>query len=144
MATTQCFKQKVLDFKMKIFSEEAMPSPRAIGVYLLTKVIPSMDERKEDSFAWHFAGKDVCLYTKAEYDAEINNYINTHKMKCSKGNVVWHYDYTLAGGKKRRCVMTTEIWFKPDADHSISPIALLCGQFMGNGLHITRCVFQDA
>jgi hypothetical protein len=139
---TQCFKQRVLDFKTHIFCERSFPPPREIGISLLTKIIPMMDYKNDFAFAWHWKANDVCLYSKAEYEKETEYYITTHKMKRNKGDTVYHYDF-IANGKKRRCILMTEIWYVPDEDHNISPIAYLFGQFMGCGLHITKCSFSD-
>ena len=126
----------------RIFSSTPMPDPKHLGVYLLTKVIPVMEGNGEFAFVWHWANKDVAVYSEAEYTAETGNYKSRHKMECSAGDTVWHYDYTFKG-KKRRCIITTEIWYKPDTDHAVSPIALIFGQFMGNGLHFAKCRWED-
>ena len=137
------FKDAVLNFKTRIFTNAPLPDPRHLGVYLLTKVIPQMDANGEHSFAWIWAAKDVGVYNQQEYETETEMYRKKHKMRKADGDTTWFYDYTLKG-KKRRCVMTTEIWYKEGKEHNVSPIAYLFGQFMANGFHITKCRFEDA
>ena len=137
------FKKRVLsDNFPTIYTNTKMPDPKHLGVYLMTKVIPVMDERNEYAFGWFWAREDVGVYSKEEYTTETNMYKTTHKMKCAPGDTTWYYDYKV-GDKKRRCIMTTEIWYKPRANHNVSPIAILFAQFMGAGLHIVKCKFED-
>lgn len=145
MSTTTMsnLKQHVLNYKTKVFMSNQVADPKHLGIHLLAKAIPSMDNGKEVAFAWHWAMKDVTIYTKQEYETETSMYKNTHKMKKTNGDTTWFYDFKK-DGKMRRCIMTTEIWYKPNTEHNVSPIAILMGQFMANGFHITKCVFQDA
>ncbi len=125
-----------------VFTSKPMPDPKTLGVILLSRLIPAMEDMGEFAFAWHWAANDIVSYTKSDYDNETGSYKNVHKMECSKGETVWHYDYTFKG-KKRRCILETEIWFKPGKEHNVSPMAMLFCQFMGNGLHITKCRWED-
>ena len=141
--STSDLKERILKGKFPlIFSSTPMPDLKSLGVYLLTKVIPGMEGNNEVAFCWHWAMSDVCAYSPSDYSAETDNYKTTHKMKCEVGDTVWHYDYTYKG-KKRRCIITSEIWYKPGAKHSVSPIAMIYGQMMGNGLHISKCRWED-
>ena len=117
---------------------------KVLGITILAKLIPEMDKNNEVAFAYHYAMKDLCAYSAADYNSETSNYKKTHKMKCDKGDTVWFYEFKNKDGKKRRCILETEIWYKPNAEHSVSPIAILFSQFFANGLHITKCRFEDA
>jgi hypothetical protein len=100
-----------------------------------------MEEDNDVAFAWHWRANDACVYSAEELALEIDNY-KSRGLKCSKGDSTWFYDWTIKG-KKHRCLMTTEIWYKEDEDHRTSPFAYLFNQFMGAGLHITRVRFVD-
>lgn len=126
----------------RIFSSTPTPDLKSLGVFLLTKVIPQMEDNGEVCFVWNWRCQDVAAYTQADYNTETGNYKTKHKMECVLGDTVWHYDYTFKG-KKRRCVITTEIWHKPGSEHSLSPIAMLFGQMFGNGLHFAKCRWED-
>lgn len=117
---------------------------KVLAITILAKLIPEMDKRNEVAFAFHYAMRDLAAYSAADYAAETNNYKKTHKMKKDDGDTTWVYEFKNKDGKKRRCILTTEIWYKPGAEHSVSPIAYLFGQFFANGLHITKCRFEDA
>jgi hypothetical protein len=133
-------KEQVLNFKTQCFG--AVADPRHLGVYLLSKVIPSMDNGGDVAFAWAWAKKDVCVYNQSEYDGETAMYRNKHKMIKTDGDTTWFYEFKK-DGKKRKALITTEIWFKENEDHNTSPIALLLGQFFGAGLHIAKVKFED-
>jgi hypothetical protein len=135
-------KEQVMNFKTRCYGAEA--DPRHLGVFLLTKVIPTMDGDGDVAFAWAWAKKDVCVYSQKEYDGETAMYQKKHKMTKTDGDTTWFYEFKNKNGKKRKAVMTTEIWFKEDADFATSPIALLLGQFFGAGLHIVKVKFEDA
>ena len=136
-------KEQVLNFKTKIHGY-CPADPRHLGVYLLTKVIPMMDGTGDVAFAWAWAKNDVGVYNQSEYDGETKMYRKQHKMKKTDGDTTWFYEFKNKDGKKRRALITTEIWFKEDADHNTSPIAILLGQFFGAGLHISKVKFEDA
>jgi len=135
-------KEQVINFKTKIFGSCPI-DPRFLGIQLLTSVIPRMDGNGDMAFAWMWAKNDVALYNQKEYDEETKMYRTKHKMIKNNGDTTWFYDFKI-GEKKRRAIITTEIWFKKDEDHATSPIALLMGQFFGAGLHISKVRFEDA
>ena len=136
-------KEQVINYKTKIFG--ACPAdPRSVGVYLLTKVIPAMDGNGDVAFAWAWAKNDVCVYNQAEYDGETTMYRTKQKMVKTDGDTTWFYEFKNKDGKKRKALITTEIWFKKNGNHNTSPIALLLGQFFGAGLHIAKVKFEDA
>jgi hypothetical protein len=142
------FKKHVLEYespKFFIAGAEDMPPTnlRHMGVFIMTRVIPSMDAHGDVAFAWHFAGKDITVYNQNEYTMETTTYRKKYKMVVNKGDTTWFFDFKNKDGKQRRCIMTTEIWFKKDEDFATSPIALLFGQMFGAGLHITKCRFED-
>ena len=68
-------------------------------------------------------------------------YRNRHKLKKTDGDTTWFYEFKN-GSKNRRAIITTEIWYKEDAYHNTSPIALLLNQFFGAGLHICKVKFE--
>lgn len=143
VSTMSDFKKSVMEGSFPtIHSSKPMPDLRSLGVYLMARVIPKMEELGEMAFAWHWAGNDVCAYTHNDYSTETGSYKKLHKMKCCKGDTVWNYDYTFKG-KKRRCIMETEIWYKPDTDHNVSPIAMVFGQFMSPGFHFVKCRWES-
>lgn len=135
-------KEQVINFKTKIFGH-CPADPRHLGIHLLTKVIPSMDGNGDVAFAWAWAKNDVCVYNQEEYDGETKMYRTKHKMVKTDGDTTWFYDFKK-GDKKRKAIITTEIWYKENADHNTSPIAILLGQFFGAGLHIAKVRFEDA
>ena len=128
-------KEQVINFKTKCFG--AVTDPRSLGVYLLAKVIPAMDGNGDIAFAWFWAKKDVCVYNQEEYDGETKMYRTKHKMKKTDGDTTWFYEFKK-DGKMRKAIITTEIWYKENTQHNISPIALLMSQFFGAGLHISK------
>ena len=130
-----------MNFKTTCYG--AVADPRSLGIHILAKVIPSMTGSTDVAFAWAWRAKDVCVYTQKEYDAETAMYVKTHGMKKNDGDTTWFYEFKK-DGKKWKAILTTEIWFKPGAEHNVSPIAMLFSQFMGNGLHITKVKFVDA
>ena len=134
-------KEQVLNFKIRCHG--AATDPRRLGIHLLTQVIPSMIATNDMAFAWYFATNDVVVYNQQEYDEETHNYKNRHNMVKDEGDTTWFYEFKK-GGKKRRAIITTEIWYKKNQDHSTSPIALLLGQFVGAGFHICKVKFEDA
>ena len=138
---TQDLKEQVLNFKTKCYGGVAA-DPRHLGVYLLAKVIPAMEDSGDVAFAWHWANKDVCVYNQSEYDTETGNYRKL-KMKKDDADTTWTYTFKK-GDKNRKAIITTEIWYKKNADHNTSPIALLFGQFFAAGLHIAKVRFEDA
>lgn len=127
----------------RVFVNGDFPDLRRLGVYLLTNVIPKMDEGGDVAFAWLWARKDVGVYNQKEYDTETATYQTKWKMEKTDGDTTWVYEFKK-GDKKRRCIVTTEIWFTKKGDHSLSPIAVLFRQMFGNGLHIAKCRFEDA
>ena len=134
-------KERVMTFQTKCFGAAA--DPRQLGVYLLARVIPAMDANGDVAFAWAWAKNDVCVYNQAEYDGETKMYRTRHKMKKTDGDTTWYYEFKNKDGKKRKAVITTEIWYKENENHNTSPIALLLGQFFGAGLHICKVKFED-
>jgi len=137
-------KEHVMNFKTVIHTNEHKCDPRHLGVYILAKVIPNMDENGDVAFAWLWAKHDLGVYNQAEYDGEVAMYKKTHKMKKHDGDTVWNYVFKNKHGKMRRAVLTTEIWFKEGANHQTSPVAQLLSQFFGAGLHICKVRFEDA
>jgi len=138
------FKQHVMKLSPpRIFSEYPMPDIKHLGIHLLAKVIPKMDDQGDVAFAWLWRLNDVGLYNQKEYETETTMYQKEHKLKKDEGDTTWCYEYKK-GDKKRRCVMTTEIWYNPKENHRTSPIALLFNQYLAAGLHITKCRFEDA
>jgi len=101
-----------------------------------------MDINNEVAFAWLWARKDVVVYNQKEYDDETTMYRLKHNMVKADGDTTWFYEFKK-DGKKRKTILTTEIWYKKDTDHATSPIALLFGQFFSAGLHITKVKFED-
>jgi hypothetical protein len=136
------FKDAVMGFSTRIFSQGDLPDPKQLGIRLLTKCIPQMEAGGDVAFAWGWRVNDVVLYNQREYATETNMYKDRFKMKCCLGDTTWFYDYT-SKGKKRRAILTTEIWYKPDAEHNTSPIAFLFRQYLSAGLHITKVRFED-
>ena len=134
-------KEQVLNFKVRCHG--AATDPRHLGIHLLTQVIPCMDRAGDVAFAWYFATNDVVVYNQNEYDKETHHYKNRQKMVKDEGDTTWFYEFNK-DGKKRRAVITTEIWYKKNEDHPISPIALLLGQFVAAGIHICKVKFEDA
>lgn len=134
-------KKQVVEFKTMIYGN-CPADPRLLGIHLLTKVIPAMDGTGDVAFAWGWAKNDVVVYNQSEYDTETGMYAKKHKMKKDDGDTEWHYEFKK-GDKKRRAVITTEIWYKPNGNHNTSPIAILLGQFFGAGLHIAKVRFED-
>tara|TARA_R110000868_G_C10861391_1_gene761546 strand:- start:1034 stop:1486 length:453 start_codon:yes stop_codon:yes gene_type:complete len=139
--TMQNFKEAVMTFSTRIYSQGDLPNPQKLGIALLAKVIPAMEANGDVAFAWGWGPKDVLLYNQQEYETETATYVSLHKMKCDKGDTTWFHDYT-SKGKKRRAILTTEIWYTK-GQHSVSPIAYLFRQFMAAGLHITKVRFED-
>lgn len=138
------FKKAVVDYKMRVFaSGGAGLDPRSIGIFILTQVIPRMDVNNDIAFFWHWKLGDVGVYNQKEYDAETALYKTQHKMVKDAGDTTWFYDFKNKEGKMRRCIITTEIWYKKNGNHNVSPIAYLFGQMFGNGLHISKCRFED-
>jgi hypothetical protein len=135
------FKQSVMTFQMKIHSPTPLPDPKNLGIYMMTKIIPHMEGAKDVAFAWHWKANDVVVYDQSEYDTETTSY-RKKGLKADKGDTPYFYDYTFKG-KKRRCILTSEIWYKDDEDFRTSPFAFLFGQFFGSGLHITRVRFEN-
>jgi hypothetical protein len=133
-------RKQVIGYKTECHG--AVIDPRHLGVYLLTIVIPEMYRTGEVAFAWAWAKKDVCVYNQAEYDQETAVYLKKHNMQKDDGDTTWFYEFKK-DGKKLKAIMTTEIWFKEDASHNTSPIALLLGQFFGAGLHIVKVKFEE-
>ena len=140
--TRSDFKKAVLDFQMMCFTADPMPDPKQLGVFLLTRIIPAMDG--SDGFYFFWNGKDIVCQSQEDYDKSIAlaDFKRTFPKK-TLGDTEWEYVFT-SKGKKRRCVMTTEIHFHPKKRQPLSPTALLFGQMFGNGLHITKCRFEDA
>lgn len=142
------FKKHIVDYKQPRFfvadASQLPPDLRHMGIFLLTKVIPQMDAEGDMAFYWAWAAKDIGVYNQSEYDEETRRYKKEHKMKMSKGDTTYFYEFKNKDGKMRRCILTTEIWFKEDEHHRLSPVAMLMGQMFGNGLHITKCRFEDA
>jgi hypothetical protein len=136
------FKQNVMDFKMNIYTNGPFPDPKHLGIHMMTRVIPRMKEEGDVAFAWHWRNNDACVYNAKELAKETAMY-KKKGLKCSKGDSTWFYEWTSRDGKKHRCLMDTEIWYKEDEDFRTSPFAYLFNQFMGAGLHITKCRFED-
>lgn len=134
-------KEQVLNFKTMCFGAAA--DPRHLGIHILTKVIPVMERDNEVAFAWGWAKNDVVVYNQNEYDTETTMYRRQHKMKKTDGDTTWFYEFKNKDGKKKKAIITTEIWFKENEQHNTSPIALLLGQFFGAGLHIAKVKFED-
>jgi hypothetical protein len=137
-------KEQVMNFKTRIYSNQQTADPRQLGVYILAKVIPTMDEVGDVAFAWHWAKNDLCVYNQQEYDNETRRYLKEHKMKNHEGDTAWNYVFKNKSGKMRKAVLTTDIWFKEGVEHATSPVAYLLNQFMGAGLHIAKVKFEDA
>ena len=150
MEQTQQSKMETKDLKQlfmgtgqtRIFANGPMPDLKKLAVMILAKAIPNMEEHGDVAFAWLWARNDLGVYNQKEYETETSMYAKQHKMKKCDGDTVYHYDFTK-DGKKRRCILTTEIWYKPRANHQLSPVAMLFGQYMSNGLHITKCRFEN-
>ena len=136
------FKKNVMNYKINIYTNVDIPDPKHLGIYMMTKVIPKMEDLGDVAFAWHWASKSPCTYNAQELEMETNNY---KKMgcKCDKGDSTWFYEWKSKDGKKHRCLMNTEIWYLEDKDHETSPFAFLFNQIMGSGLHITRVRFEE-
>jgi len=136
------FKDAVMGFSTRIYSQGGLPDPKHLGIHLLTGVIPQMEAGGDVAFAWGWKPKDVLVYNPQEYETETKMYKDKFKMKCDLGDTTWFYDYT-SKGKKRRAILTTEIWYDPKGKHGTSPIAYLFRQFLAAGLHITKVRFED-
>jgi hypothetical protein len=139
------FKDKVINYNMRVFSSDpAMVDPKAVGLTLLTKVIPTMEATGQTHFAYNPIDRNVFSQSSSDF-AHAKRIMTSENYQSSKGDTIYYYDFKdRTSGKMRRCIMTNEIWFKEDMDMPLSPIALLCSQFFGNGLHFTKCVFSDA
>jgi len=140
------FKKAVVDFKTVIFtnqprSEITAPHPQHLGLHVMTQLIPKMEATGDVAFAWHWKRNDVCVYNPAEYAEETGMY-NKKGLKMDKGDTTWFYDYTYKGNK-RRCILTTEIWYNKTERFRISPFAFLFRQYMAEGLHITKVRFVN-
>ena len=136
-------KQHILNVSPpRIYSNYPMPDLKSLGVHLLAKVIPAMDKNGDVAFAWFWRMNQMGVYNQQEYDTETTMYQKEHKMLKDNGDTTWCYEFKK-GDKKRRCVMTTEIWYKKDEEHRTSPIALLLNQYFAAGLHIVKCRFED-
>jgi hypothetical protein len=136
------FKKNVMDFNMTIYTPVRIPDPKHLGIFMMTRVIPRMKEDGDVAFAWHWARSDSCVYNAKELAMETAMY-KKKGLKCDKGDSTWFYEWTAKNGKKHRCLMNTEIWYKEGEEHYTSPFAYLFNQIMGAGLHITRCRFED-
>jgi len=136
------FKEAVMSFNTRIYSQGNLPDPKHLGLCLLTRVIPQMEAGGDVAFAWGWVPKDVVVYNPEEYKTETKMYQDKFKMKCDKGDTTWFYDYTYKD-KKRRAILTTEIWYDPKGNHGTSPIAYLFRQYLAAGLHITKVRFED-
>lgn len=138
------FKKNVLEGDFPVmYVPYRLPEPKHFGLFLMTKVIPTMEEKGEVAFYWHWDCSDVSCATKAAYERETKRYKDELKMKCEQGNSTWFYDYKRKDGKKRRCVIETEIWYIPDANHRLSPCAVVFNQMFGNGYHFAKCRWED-
>jgi len=135
------FKQAVLSFKTVIHSSQPMPDPKHLGLHVMTQLIPKMEATGDVAFAWHWKGNDAVVYNPAEYAEETGNY-RKKGLKMDKGDTTWFYDYTFKGNK-RRCILTTEIWYNNKERFRISPFAFLFRQYMAEGLHITKVRFVN-
>lgn len=137
---TRDFKQQVMSNKTHWFGAAA--DPRALSIFVMSKVIPKMEELKEVAFCYDFLRKDVAAQTQRSYDLTIAE-LRSQKWKCDKGDTIWHYDFKC-GDKMRRCVMTTEVWYHPKKEYPTSPFALAMGQVFSAGHHVVKCQFTDA
>lgn len=138
------FKQHILTLEPpRIYSPTPMPDLKHLGIHLLAKVIPTMDTNGDIAFGWLWRMNQVGVYNKNEYETETTMYKDKLKMKKDDGDTIWFYEFKK-GDKKRRCVMTTEIWYMKNEQHNTSPIAILFNQYLAAGLHITKCRFEDA
>ena len=135
------FKEAVLNFKTVIHSSQPMPDPKHLGLHVMTQLIPKMEATGDVAFAWHWKGNDVCVYNPAEYAEETGMY-RKKGLKMDKGDTTWFYDYTYKGNK-RRCILTTEIWYNNTERFRTSPFAFLFRQYMAEGLHITKVRFVN-
>jgi hypothetical protein len=134
------FKKNVLEYKTRIFTNSDMPEPRHVGVFAMTQVIPKMEKNKEVAFLWN--GSDVLAMEEGHYAQALTMFKN-QKLKKTNGDTTWFYDFKTKEGT-RRCVMTTEIWYDDKKEWPLSPFAILFSQFIGNGIHITKCKFVAA
>jgi len=136
------FKEAVLNFKTVIHSSQPMPDPKHLGLHVMTQLIPKMEATGDVAFAWHWKGNDVCVYNPAEYAEETGMY-RKKGLKMDKGDTTWFYDYTYKGNK-RRCILTTEIWYNNTERFRTSPFAFLFRQYMAEGLTSPRCALSTS
>jgi hypothetical protein len=120
-----------------------LPNPKNLCRYIVFELIQRMERDGDYAFAWFWKQHDMGVYNKREYDTEIERYTTEFNMKLSKGTTTWYVDYYNDSGKRRRCYMDTEIWYEEDKQHNVSPVAFVFSQYMGNGLHITKCRWED-
>ena len=126
----------------KIYTPYRMPDFRHLGVFLMTKAIPRMFEEQETGFIWHYDSEDVKAFTPHTV-AFAQKRMRDAGYKCDKGDTTWTYQFKAKNGSTVDCEMTTEIWYPEDEDYRLSPLAVLFGQFFGNGEHITHIRFTE-
>ncbi len=79
-------------------------------------------------------------YTQRDDDTETGQYRTEHRRDA--GDTTWYHDYEVAG-RKRRCVLNTEVWYNPRKPMPASPVAVLFGQFLASGVHIVKCRWES-
>ena len=134
------FKSHAASFKSGVvYLDEIMPDLDEVCDVLMQKVLPAMDEKGDGAFHYGFSvvGEQV-KHRLGMMGADVFETVRAREiekgMRLPLRTGEWFYDF-VHNGKKRRCVMTPELWRKEGDGVDVF------GEFWGFGILATGRVF---
>lgn len=127
-------------YPMVILNGKKLDVPH-LAKYLVEDLLPDMFWRDESCFLWHFDREDISCYKEELYNEERDRFIED-KFKCENFDTLWQVNFKLPDGTKMIAEIGSEVWFKENEEHQISPLAFLFDAPLAQGYMYSKVSFS--
>ena len=137
---TKVFNERMKSgYPMVIVNGKKLDIPH-LAKYLVENLLPDMVSHNESCFFWHFDLKDISSSKEELYTKERDKFIED-KFKCENFDTLWQVNFKLPDGTKMIAEIGSEVWFKENEEHQISPLAFLFDAPLASGYMYSKVSF---
>lgn len=141
MKTTKVLNERLKSvYPMVVINGKKIDVPHLTN-YLVETLLPDMVRHNESCFLWHFGRKDISCYKEEIYIKERDRFIKDN-FKCDNFDTLWEVNFEMPDGKKMKAEISSEVWYKEDEEHEISPFAFVFDAPFASGYMYSKVNFS--
>jgi hypothetical protein len=111
--------------------------------YLVETLLPDMVRHNESYFFWNFNFKDISCLKEELYTKEKDSLIKDN-FKCDNFDTLWKVNFSMPDGTKMKAEISSEVWYKEEEEHQISPFAFVFDAPFAAGYMYSKVSFSKS